>query len=96
VGRRPARIKGYVSSTVKGRLAPPPLADELPILSGLGARIYKLPRILDMRGSLSVAEFTMHLPSMPPRYFLVVDVPSEQARFRVPPKNSRVARKCQK
>jgi acetyltransferase-like isoleucine patch superfamily enzyme len=75
----PARIKGYVSSTVKGRLAPTPLTEEPPDFSVPGVQVVKLPRVLDMRGSLSVAEFTS-LPFMPQRYFLVFDVPSEEVR----------------
>jgi acetyltransferase-like isoleucine patch superfamily enzyme/dTDP-4-dehydrorhamnose 3,5-epimerase-like enzyme len=75
----PARIKGYVSSTKKGRLAPTALTDALPALTVPGVQVYKLPRVLDMRGSLAVAEFD-NLPFMPQRYFLVFDVPSEEVR----------------
>jgi acetyltransferase-like isoleucine patch superfamily enzyme/dTDP-4-dehydrorhamnose 3,5-epimerase-like enzyme len=76
----PARIKGYVSSTARGRLTPTSTAADTPTLTVPGVRVYKLPLILDMRGSLSVAEFATHLPFIPQRYFIVFDVPSEEVR----------------
>jgi UDP-2-acetamido-3-amino-2,3-dideoxy-glucuronate N-acetyltransferase len=77
----PARIKGYVSPTAKGRLrATPALAEELPALTVPGAQVYKLPLVIDMRGNLSVAEFETDLPFVPRRYFVVFDVPSEEVR----------------
>ncbi len=48
---------------------------------GIGdSKLYKLPYITDLRGSLSVGEFDSRLPFAPKRYFLVFDVPSEELR----------------
>jgi UDP-2-acetamido-3-amino-2,3-dideoxy-glucuronate N-acetyltransferase len=45
-----------------------------------GAKLYRLPHISDLRGSLSVGEFDNRLPFVPKRYFIVFDVPSEELR----------------
>ena len=76
----PARIKGYVSPTVRGRLAATPAPRELPAITVPGVQAYRLPLAIDMRGNLSVAEFETHIPFMPKRYFIVFDVPSEEVR----------------
>ncbi len=48
---------------------------------GVGrSALYQLPRVDDLRGSLSVGEFGEHFPFTPRRYFLVFDVPSEDLR----------------
>lgn len=78
----PARIKGYVSSKPKDRTAaeaPPKLGMQMnaPLT---GAKLVELPRIVDMRGSLSVGEIGKELPFPPKRYFLVFDVPSVEIR----------------
>jgi UDP-2-acetamido-3-amino-2,3-dideoxy-glucuronate N-acetyltransferase len=76
----PARIKGYVSPTARGRLPATPAARELPSLTVPGVQASRLPLAIDMRGNLSVAEFDTHIPFMPKRYFIVFDVPSEEVR----------------
>jgi UDP-2-acetamido-3-amino-2,3-dideoxy-glucuronate N-acetyltransferase len=45
-----------------------------------GCRLYELPLIPDMRGSLSVAEYQNHIPFIPKRFFWVFDVPSREVR----------------
>lgn len=45
-----------------------------------GTKLYELPHIPDMRGSLSVAEYEKHIPFMPMRFFWVFDVPSREVR----------------
>lgn len=76
----PARIKGYVSSP-SGQ--PSLRAQETPdshTPAVRGVNLVELPRIIDMRGSLSVAETGKQLPFEPKRYFLVFDVPSAEIR----------------
>jgi len=62
---------------------------EIPVKSGEaipsdlrvgGARLFALPHIPDMRGSLSVAEYEKHIPFIPRRCFWVFDVPSREVR----------------
>lgn len=45
-----------------------------------GATLHRLKTIIDMRGSLSVAEFTREIPFEARRYFVVYDVPSREVR----------------
>ncbi|MEN1972197.1 WxcM-like domain-containing protein [Luteimonas sp. MJ204] len=45
-----------------------------------GARLHRMPRFIDLRGSLSVGEFNVDLPFAPQRYFLVFGVPSRETR----------------
>ena len=76
----PARITGY-SPTLK-----PVSQDKSPLpgsrvgLSVQGVELIELPLILDMRGNLSVGEYSEHLPFLPRRYFLVFDVPTKDVR----------------
>lgn len=80
----PARIVGYVTdgdgapATAGDADAPAP-PDTLPAAAG-GARLQRLPRFADLRGSLSAGEFERDLPFPPRRYFLVFDVPSRETR----------------
>lgn len=76
----PARIKGYVNSSLKGRLEPGLSAEPAGELRVPWVQLYDLPVVADMRGSLSVAEFDEHIPFVPKRYFTVFDVPSEEVR----------------
>jgi acetyltransferase-like isoleucine patch superfamily enzyme/dTDP-4-dehydrorhamnose 3,5-epimerase-like enzyme len=80
----PARITGYVDSIHA------PLPDKskkgaaalgIQAVSGVpGASIYRLPLIMDLRGSLSFAECGQYLPFIPQRYFLVFDVKRKEVR----------------
>lgn len=79
----PARIVGYVHSSravsPEPFLSPSPMTEvtDTPVT---GVRIYDLPLITDLRGSLSFAEYDDSLPFVPQRYFLVFDVPGKDVR----------------
>ncbi|MBP2674968.1 MAG: fdtC fdtA [Deltaproteobacteria bacterium] len=80
----PAYITGYVSRAEKrhpskAEAAPKAKPQVLPS-AVKGVHIYRLPEIIDMRGSLSVAEYGQFLPFVPKRYFLVYDVMSREIR----------------
>lgn len=76
----PARISGYVSAErTRGRV--PVTVPGMPTESVVpGVKLYELPHIIDMRGSLSVAEVGNQLPFHPKRYFIVFNVPSAEVR----------------
>lgn len=44
------------------------------------AKLYNLPHIPDVRGSLAVSEYEKHIPFIPKRLFWVYDVPSRAVR----------------
>jgi acetyltransferase-like isoleucine patch superfamily enzyme len=71
----PAIIKGYVDSKETTQLHEhaEPLKEpgERRLSRVSDVRIYKMPFIQDMRGSLTVAEYGQHLPFIPKRYFRV-------------------------
>jgi dTDP-4-dehydrorhamnose 3,5-epimerase-like enzyme len=76
----PARIKGYVTSLPKAR-AKTPIKPGASVECAVPAvKVINLPRVVDMRGSLSVGEMGKQLPFPPKRYFLVFDVPSVEVR----------------
>lgn len=82
----PARIKGYVQTQ------PHPLRDPVPLAaptdgpqksSGCGVdgvRLYHLPLVTDLRGSLTFSEVERDLPFVPKRHFLVFEVPGKEVR----------------
>jgi UDP-2-acetamido-3-amino-2,3-dideoxy-glucuronate N-acetyltransferase len=45
-----------------------------------GVTIHKFPLIKDIRGNLTVGEFEQHIPFIPKRYFMVLDVQSKETR----------------
>lgn len=45
-----------------------------------GVEIFHFPVITDPRGNLTVGEFTRQIPFMPLRYFIISDVPNQEAR----------------
>jgi UDP-2-acetamido-3-amino-2,3-dideoxy-glucuronate N-acetyltransferase len=80
----PARIVGYVDSGHPVGAAPASSR-----LSGdastratrvAGVTLHRLKVVKDMRGSLSVGEYSRDIPFVPQRYFLVFDVPSAEVR----------------
>lgn len=75
----PARIIGYVSSEQAKKRQPQKQFSPATILN-VGAQLIELPLIVDLRGSLSFAEYGQHLPFEPKRYFVVFDVPSVEVR----------------
>ena len=81
----PAHIVGYVDAARIGnaraasKTAPPSEPGSQAI--GVGdVRLHRLPRVADMRGSLSVGEFGRTVPFDAKRYFVVFDVPSREVR----------------
>ncbi|MEN1940085.1 WxcM-like domain-containing protein [Luteimonas sp. MJ246] len=83
----PARIVGYVTDAEEGddgaagagmaeAAGPWPRAAH----GDGGARLHRMPRFMDLRGSLSVGDFGADLPFAPRRYFLVYGVPSRETR----------------
>lgn len=75
----PARIDGYANTAQ--RKLPIKQADVHDIVSSVnGVKLFVLPNIRDLRGSLSVGEFPKDLPFEPKRYFIVHDVPSSDVR----------------
>jgi acetyltransferase-like isoleucine patch superfamily enzyme/dTDP-4-dehydrorhamnose 3,5-epimerase-like enzyme len=76
----PARIKGYVNTSDSHALTPQKTEGSLPQLQVEGARLIQLPKIVDLRGSLTFGEYDKHLPFHPKRYFVIFDVPSLEVR----------------
>lgn len=76
----PARIRGYVSTTEREAIRSQVATDEAGSLSVSGAKLIRLPRIVDLRGSLSFGEYDKHLPFEPKRYFVIFGVPSVEVR----------------
>lgn len=80
VAGNPAKIVGYVDApreveVVAGR------QEVGAVPSGVaGVTLHRLPRISDIRGSLSVGEFDRSIPFTAKRYFMVFDVPSVETR----------------
>ena len=64
----PARVNGYTNC-----------ADSVAAV-GRGAAVFELPTFSDARGSLTVAEFAVHLPFAPARIFTVYNVPKHELR----------------
>ncbi len=76
----PARIVGYVTD---GKIQTRPTAassGQMPQTGATGVTLHSMPRYQDLRGALSVGEFSKDLPFQPKRYFLVFDVPSQETR----------------
>src|SRR5262249_40938072 len=72
----PARIIGYVDA-----LAEAEVAESFHNSAPLGsATVFHLPRVKDLRGSLSFGEVARQVPFEVKRYFLVFDVTSEHIR----------------
>ncbi len=76
----PACITGYISVTSTKTILPKKITNPLEILSVKQVKLIKLPRIVDLRGSLTFGEYDQHLPFIPKRYFVVFDVPSMEVR----------------
>lgn len=83
VAGNPASIIGYVDTeeSVRKKSTDGDRDQFLPVSSSVsGAKLISLPRIADMRGNLTVGEFSRTIPFEPKRYFMVFDVPSVEAR----------------
>jgi dTDP-4-dehydrorhamnose 3,5-epimerase-like enzyme len=79
----PGRISGYMNAKS------PVLQDQDMLVAGedgertshlQGVKLLQMPRVSDIRGALSVGEFSKFLPFDVKRYFLVFDVPSIETR----------------
>jgi acetyltransferase-like isoleucine patch superfamily enzyme/dTDP-4-dehydrorhamnose 3,5-epimerase-like enzyme len=80
VAGNPAHVVGYVDTgTRPAEPARRVNADAL-TLQVPGAALVKLPKVIDMRGSLTVGQVDAQLPFVPQRFFLVYDVPSREVR----------------
>lgn len=82
----PARIVGYVGAgkaepasqrTVPSRSEP---GTEVRATRVRGVTVHRLPFVEDMRGNLTAGEFGRSIPFDVKRYFMVLDVPSEEVR----------------
>jgi UDP-2-acetamido-3-amino-2,3-dideoxy-glucuronate N-acetyltransferase len=78
----PAGITGYVQTKKNSNnlIASDETQEKASNLDVRGAQLYELPIVMDLRGSLTFAEFNKSLPFVPHRYFLVFDVPSKEVR----------------
>ena len=82
VAGNPAKIVGYVDA------ARSDVSDVAPTKSEVGAaatrvagvNLHRMPRVADIRGSLTVGEFDRSIPFEVKRYFMVFDVPSVETR----------------
>jgi len=78
----PARIKDYVSAnsqkTIKKSEIPSQFA--LHKTNVPGVDLYKLPLVTDMRGQLTFGEYDQHLPFLPKRFFVIINVPGKEVR----------------
>lgn len=81
VSGNPARIVGYVD-TVRARPSGGlrRTGSAVTPTSVDGVTLHRLMRAVDMRGSLSAGEFSIDVPFVPQRYFLVFDVPGKDVR----------------
>lgn len=78
----PAKIVGYVDAERNKVAAGESLAVEVgahPTQVG-GVSLHRMPRVVDIRGSLTVGEFDRSIPFAAKRYFMVFDVPSVETR----------------
>lgn len=83
VAGNPAHITGYANTPeveTSGPAVTASKADAVPALQARGARLQRLPKIVDLRGALSFGEIGTHLPFEPKRFFMVYDVPSLEVR----------------
>jgi len=76
----PARIVNYVTGGFHARERVPQLDTEVPELPVSGVKIIQLPKVSDLRGNLTFAEFPGLLPFEPKRFFLIYDVPGKDVR----------------
>lgn len=84
VAGNPAQIVGYTLSVDRSEAGAPIAVGAREI--GVGATmvrdvtLHQLPRILDLRGNLTVGEFGRSIPFEPKRYFMVFGVPNAEVR----------------
>jgi UDP-2-acetamido-3-amino-2,3-dideoxy-glucuronate N-acetyltransferase len=76
----PAKIIGYVSAEENKQLPALPTNIEPELIKVTGVTLHEFPLINDLRGNLTVGEFSKEIPFIPKRYFSVFDVPSKEVR----------------
>ena len=77
----PARIVGYVDTHAGAEpMAPAKGSTEIIESKVKGVQLHTFPRVIDIRGSLTVGEFGRTVPFDPKRYFMVFAVPSIETR----------------
>lgn len=78
----PAKIVGYVDSSPKKISSFMKMEHDQEVIPSQipGVYISRLPKITDIRGSLTVGEFERSIPFSVKRYFMVFDVPSKEVR----------------
>jgi len=77
----PARIVGYVDARgaeLGTRVSEQ--AKDVVDADDWNVKLHQLPRVVDIRGSLTVGEFERSIPFTAKRYFMVFDVPSVETR----------------
>lgn len=82
VAGNPAKIVGYVDAVRGEDASASPGKAELGSSATRvnGVTLHRLPRVPDIRGSLTVGEFDRSIPFVAKRYFMVFDVPSVETR----------------
>lgn len=85
VAGNPAKIIGYVDALIDNleehdSYSKKNISNAVEKTNISGVSIYKFPKISDIRGSLTVGEFSRQIPFIPKRYFMVFDVPSKETR----------------
>jgi UDP-2-acetamido-3-amino-2,3-dideoxy-glucuronate N-acetyltransferase len=78
----PAKIVGYVDAALGGVAGTATVRTEMGTSTTRvkGATLHRMPRVADIRGSLTVGEFERSIPFAAKRYFMVFDVPSVETR----------------
>lgn len=78
----PAKIVGYVDADRDKLAVGASLAVDVGALATQvgGVSLHRMPRVIDIRGSLTVGEFDRSIPFPVKRYFIVFDVPSMETR----------------
>ena len=78
----PAKIVGYVDAPSNEAVEVHPSKPETGVTAARvkGVALHRMPRVPDIRGSLTVGEFDRSIPFPVKRYFMVFDVPSMETR----------------
>lgn len=78
----PAKIISYVDAARTDASSPTALAQTVGVYPTDvdGVTLHRMPRVSDIRGSLTVGEFGRSIPFPVKRYFMVFDVPSLETR----------------
>jgi dTDP-4-dehydrorhamnose 3,5-epimerase-like enzyme len=78
----PATIVGYVDAEKDNTAVSNAQATSVGVQSTQvsGVTLHQMPRVVDIRGSLTVGEFDRSVPFAVKRYFMVFDVPSKETR----------------